>query len=95
VGVAPLVRERSTTTIIPLLFAASVGQNGRIGAARSFARGHITPAAPGAFVGVTGAIAARAEQADVIADRLPLVEIVTVLFVLAAVGLYPARCSRR
>ncbi len=87
-GVAPLVRERSTTIVVPLLFPPSVGQNGRIGSARRFAEGHVAPAAPGATVGVTGAIAARAQQADVIEQHLPLVEIATLLLVLAAVGLY-------
>lgn len=87
-GVAPLVRERSTTIVIPLLFPTSVGQNGRIGAARRFAREHVAPATRGGFVGVTGAIAARAQQADVIEEHLPLVEIATLLLVLAAVGLY-------
>ncbi len=88
IGVAPLVRERSTTMVLPLLFAPSIGQNGRIGAARRFADVHVAPGAPDAFVGVTGAIAARAQQADVIASHLPLVEIATLLLVLGAVGLY-------
>ncbi len=87
-GVAPLVRERSTTVLVPMLFPSSIGQNGRTSAARRFADDYIGPAAPGAFVGVTGAIAARGEQADVIGDHLPLVELATLLFVLAAVGLY-------
>ncbi|HWC26189.1 MAG TPA: MMPL family transporter [Solirubrobacteraceae bacterium] len=87
-GVAPLVRERSTTTLIPLLFPPEVGQNGRIQAARLFANRYVAPAAPDAFVGVTGAIAARGEQADIIADKLPLVELATLVFVLGAVALY-------
>ena len=87
-GVAPLVRERSTTILVPLLFPPSVGQNGRVGASRRFADRHIRPDVPRAFVGVTGAIAARAQQADVIADHLPAVEIATLLLVLVAVGLY-------
>ncbi len=87
-GVAPLVRERSTTLLAPLLFGPDIGQNGRIGAARRFADRHVRPDVPRAFVGVTGAIAARAQQADVIAEHLPLVEIATLLLVLVAVGLY-------
>jgi len=87
-GAAPLVRERSTTIVVPLLFAPDIGQTGRIGSARRFAEDHVAPAAPGASVGVTGAIAARAQQADVISEHLPLVEIVTLLLVLATVGLY-------
>ncbi len=88
IGLAPFARERSTTVVIPLLFPTSVGQNGRIGAARRFADGHVAVGAPDAYVGVTGAIAARAQQADVIASHLPLVEIATLLLVLGAVGLY-------
>ena len=87
-GAAPLVRERSTTIVVPLLFAPDIGQQGRIDSARRFAEDHVAPAAPGASVGVTGAIAARAQQADVISEHLPLVEIVTLLLVLATVGLY-------
>lgn len=83
-----MARERSTTAIAPLLFPLDVGPTGRTGAAQRYARDHVAPAVPGAFVGVTGAIAARAEQADVIQEHLPLVEVVTLLFVLAAVGLY-------
>ncbi|MGH2942288.1 MAG: MMPL family transporter, partial [Solirubrobacteraceae bacterium] len=48
----------------------------------------MAPATAGGFVGVTGAIAARAQQADVIEEHLPLVDIATLLLVLAAVGLY-------
>jgi RND superfamily putative drug exporter len=87
-GVAPLVRERSTTMLVPLLFPLSIGQNGRTGAAHRFAEGYVEPAAPGATAGVTGAIAARAEQADAISAHLPLVELATLVFVLVAVGLY-------
>ena len=87
-GAAPLVRERSTTMLMPLLFPTKVGPNGRSGAARRFAQVYVAPVVPGAFVGVTGAIAARAQQADVIDEHLPLVEIATLLLVLIAVGLY-------
>ena len=87
-GGAPLMRERSTTLIVPLLFPTSVGPRGRTGSARRFADEHVAPVVPTAFVGVTGAVAARAQQAQVIKDRLPLVELVTLLFVLGAVGLY-------
>ncbi len=88
IGVSPLVRERSTTMVLPLLFSPSIGQNGRINAARRFADRHVAREVPDAFVGVTGAIAARAQQADVIGSHLPLVEIATLLLVLGAVGLY-------
>jgi putative drug exporter of the RND superfamily len=41
-----------------------------------------------AFVGITGAIPARAEQRDQISDALPLVELMTLLVVVGAVGLH-------
>ncbi len=87
-GVAPAVRERSTTILLPLLFPPDVGPTGRNAAAQRLAREHLRPLVPGGFVGVTGAIPARAEQARQIEDHLPLVELATILFVLAAVGLY-------
>ncbi|MFP5363606.1 MAG: MMPL family transporter [Thermoleophilia bacterium] len=89
IGQVPLVRERSTTILSPLLFPPSVGQDGRTGAAQRFADRYVRPAVgPDAFVGVTGAIPARAAQADVIEENLPLFEGATLLFVLLAVGLY-------
>ncbi|MBA3329139.1 MAG: MMPL family transporter, partial [Solirubrobacterales bacterium] len=88
IGDSPLVRERSTTVLNPLLFPPSVGPDGRTGAAERFAAEQVTPLVGDAFVGVTGAIPARAEQAAVIEDHLPLVELATLLFVLVAVGVY-------
>ncbi len=92
IGDVPLIRERSTTLLIPLLFPPSVGRDGRTGAAERFAEQYVRPAvgADGAdaFVGVTGAIPARAAQAEVIEEHLPLFEGATLLFVLVAVGLY-------
>jgi RND superfamily putative drug exporter len=89
VGAVPLVRERSTTLLNPLLFGPGVGQGGRVGAAERFAERHVRPTVgPEPYVGVTGAIAARAAQSDVIKDHLPLFEIATLIFVLVAVGVY-------
>ncbi|MDP8968897.1 MAG: MMPL family transporter, partial [Actinomycetota bacterium] len=89
IGEVPLVRERSTTLLSPLLFAPGVGRDGRTGAAQHFAEQYVRPAVgDDAFVGVTGAVPARAAQADVIEDHLPLFEGATLLFVLLAVGLY-------
>ena len=88
-GDAPFVRERATTVLIPLLFPPGVGQSGRAGAAERFAQREVRRVVgPDAFIGVTGAVPARDAQADVIADKLPLVELATLLFVLAAVGWY-------
>ncbi|HEV2776827.1 MAG TPA: MMPL family transporter, partial [Solirubrobacteraceae bacterium] len=89
VGDVPLVRERSTTLLTPLLFAPGVGRNGRNGAAVRFAEQYVRPSVGDeAYVGVTGAIPARAAQAEVIDEHLPLFEVATLLFVLGAVGLY-------
>ena len=89
VGDVPLIRERSTTLLFPLLFAPDIKRNGRIGSAERFAEGHIRPiVGDDAYVGVTGAIPARAAQAEVITEHLPLFEGATLLFVLIAVGLY-------
>jgi RND superfamily putative drug exporter len=89
VGDVPLVRESSTTVLAPLLFTPSIGRDGRNGAAARFAETYVRPAVrTAAYVGVTGAIPARAAQAEVIEEHLPLFEGATLLFVLVAVGLY-------
>jgi RND superfamily putative drug exporter len=89
IGGVPLIRERSTTMLIPLLFAPSVGRDGRSGSAERFAEQYVRPALDDdAYVGVTGAIPARAAQAEVIDEHLPLFEGATLLFVLIAVGVY-------
>ena len=79
-------RERGTTAFTALLFDLDLGVGARTGRAERYAEALDAP--PGSFVGATGAIPARLDQGRVIKDRLPLVEAVTVLFVLLAVGLY-------
>lgn len=88
IGAPPFVRERGTTAIMPIIFPPNIGQQGRTVRAERVADDHLQPAPPGAFVGVTGTIPARAAQADIIADSLPLVELATLVFVVTAVGLY-------
>ena len=44
VGDVPLIRERSTTLLTPLLFPPSVGRDGRTGSAVRFAEQHVRPA---------------------------------------------------
>jgi putative drug exporter of the RND superfamily len=83
----PFARERGTTTLTGLLFGLDIGQAGRTARAENFVAALGEPP-PGTFVGVTGAVPARAAQADAIADRLPLFELVTVLFIALTVGLY-------
>ncbi len=86
-GRPPFSRESSTTFITYLFFPPDVGQIGRTTLARRFVAGHVDPL-PGGFVGITGAIPARYEQARVIGHSLPTVEIATVVVVALAVGLY-------
>ncbi|MCP9490873.1 MAG: MMPL family transporter [Solirubrobacteraceae bacterium MAG38_C4-C5] len=88
VGDRPFVRERGTTAVMPIIFPPDIGQAGRTARAERVAYDHLQPAPPGAFVGVTGTIPARAAQADVIVDSLPLFELATLAFVFIAVGVY-------
>ncbi len=86
-GRPPLSRERSTTALTYLFFAPDIGAGERQDLAERFAEERV--AAPeDAFVGVTGSLAAREEQSDLIADKLPLVEVGTVLLVLLVCGLH-------
>jgi RND superfamily putative drug exporter len=79
-------RERHTTAVSSLLFDLDLNQNERVAAAHRYVD---TLAAPTqSFVGVTGAIPARAEQAELIEARLPLIELVTVALIAVIVGVY-------
>lgn len=88
IGDPPFVRERGTTAVMPIIFPPDVGQTGRTARAERVAYDHLQPAPPGAFVGVTGTIPARAAQGDIIVDSLPLFELATLAFVVIAVGIY-------
>jgi putative drug exporter of the RND superfamily len=79
-------RERGTTAVTALLFGLEVGPAGRTARAENYARALGAP--PSSFVGVTGAIPARAAQADAMRDRLPVVQLVTVGFIGLIVGLF-------
>ncbi len=83
----PLARERGTTALTYLFFPTDIGPIGRAGLIDRLEKRSVSP--PGdALVGATGSLSARQEQATVIENRLPLVEIATVLVVLAAVALH-------
>jgi RND superfamily putative drug exporter len=84
-GQPPFSREASTTALTYLLFAPTVDQGDRRILAQRLIDGYIEPEYEG-FVGSTGAIAARAEQAEAIEEALPAVEIATVLLVALVVG---------
>ena len=79
-------RERGTTGVSALLFGLDLNQNARVASARRYVTALDAP--PDSYVGITGAIPARAEQAELIEERLPLIELVTVALIAVIVGLY-------
>jgi RND superfamily putative drug exporter len=79
-GVAlPFARERGTTTISSLLFELGVSQRRRVASAGGYVRALDAP--PSSYVGVTGVIPARAEQAELIEQHLPDIELLTVVLI--------------
>ncbi len=87
VSLPPFTRERGTATVTYLFYDTTVGARERVALAERVAQRART-VAPRSYTGVTGALPAREEQSRLIADRLPLVELCTVLLVLVAVGLH-------
>jgi putative drug exporter of the RND superfamily len=79
-------RERGTTAVSSLLFELDVSQRRRVGAARRYAAALDAP--PESFVGITGAIPARDEQAGLIEETLPVIELVTVALIASIVAAY-------
>ena len=86
IGPGSLVRARDTTAITYLLMNPEFGTGRATNRARRFVDAEVRPVAD--TVGLTGVVPAHAEQVHVIADRLPLVELGTVLLVAIAVGLH-------
>lgn len=83
----PGAREHGTTGITYLFFPPRYSIKTRTRVARTFAAQLMT--APGdAFVGVTGATPARAEQVELIKQALPLIDLATVLVVLLIIGVH-------
>jgi RND superfamily putative drug exporter len=82
----PFGREVGTANLSYLLFVPEFSQALRVRGAEAYIRALDAP--PGEFVGITGAVPARAEQADLIEDGLPLIEIVTVVLIALTVALY-------
>jgi RND superfamily putative drug exporter len=87
VSVPPFTRERGTTAVTFLYFQPAVGSGERLDLAQRL-RERAEATAPGAYAGVTGALAAREAQSRLISGRLPLVELLTLLVVVVAVGLH-------
>jgi putative drug exporter of the RND superfamily len=83
----PFARESSTTVVTYLFFRRDVGQGERQDLAQRLVDRRIAPAESG-FAGVTGAVAARSQQAEVIADSLPAVELATLVLVALVVGIH-------
>jgi RND superfamily putative drug exporter len=83
----PFTRERGTTAVTFLYFRPEVGSGERLDLAQRL-RERAERTAPGAYAGVTGALAAREAQSRLIQDRMPLVELLTLLVVVGAVGLH-------
>ncbi len=73
----PGAQERDTTVLTYLFLPPSTGFAEQQAAAAAFAREQIDDPADG-YVGVTGSIPARAAQAELVEDALPLVELATV-----------------
>jgi RND superfamily putative drug exporter len=82
----PFARERSTANLSYLLYVIEFSQALRVRGAEAYIRALDVP--PSEFVGITGAIPARAEQAELIEERLPLIEIVTLAIIVLTVALY-------
>jgi putative drug exporter of the RND superfamily len=82
----PFARERGTTALSSLLFELEFNQNERVAGARAYVAALEAPS--DSFVGITGAIPARVEQAHLIEDKLPLIELATVGFITVTVSLY-------
>jgi RND superfamily putative drug exporter len=79
-------REFRTTTATSLLFGEDFNQPERVDAATAYASSLQAP--PGTAIGLTGTIPARDAQAGIISDKLPLIELVTVLLVSLTVAIY-------
>ena len=79
-------REFRTTTVTSLLFGDDFNQPERVDVANAYASSLRAP--PGTAVGLTGTIPARDAQAGIISDKLPLIELVTVLLVSLTVAIY-------
>jgi len=86
-GRPAFARERSTTAITYLLFRPAVDREARQRLAERLIERRVEPTYEG-FVGVTGAVAARSQQSEIITDSLPLVEAGTVILVALVVGLH-------
>ena len=87
-GETPLgLRPEASAVIAYLFISPEIGQDGSTSIAQRFAR-RLEADAPGTEAFVTGAIPGRSARGEIIRDRLPLVELVTVLMIVVALGVY-------
>lgn len=82
----PFARERDTANLSYMLYVPAFSQALRVRGAEAYIRGLDPPSS--SFVGITGPVPARAEQADLISEHLPLIELVTLCVIVLAVTLY-------
>jgi RND superfamily putative drug exporter len=87
VSIPPFTREDGTAAVTYLFYEPDVGAEQRVTLAERVAE-RTKQTAPGSYTGVTGAVAAREAQSRIISDKLPLVELCTIILVLVAVGLH-------
>jgi RND superfamily putative drug exporter len=83
----PFTRESGTAAVTYLYFGLRTGAGRQLWLAERVQE-RAAAEAPGSFTGVTGALAAREAQSRLISDRLPLVELCTVVLVLCAIALH-------
>lgn len=86
-GLAPGARQDGTTVLTYLFDDPNRANSTQTRDAHDFVRDHVTHPDEDGYVGVTGTVPARAEQAHLIIDTLPQHELITVLAVLLVVGL--------
>ncbi|MBA2349938.1 MAG: MMPL family transporter [Solirubrobacterales bacterium] len=87
-GVTPFAREQSTTALTYLFFRPEVSRQDREIYAERLKESIQFREGREQYVGVTGALPARTDQADAVKDALPFIELMTVLLVGLVVGLH-------
>ncbi len=87
-GVTPFAKEQSTTALTYLFFRPEVSSQDREIYAERLKESIRFREGDQQYVGVTGALPARSDQADAVKDALPFIELMTVLLVGLVVGLH-------
>lgn len=87
-GLTPFAKEQSTTALTYLFFRPEVSSRDREIYAERLKESIRFREGAEQYVGVTGALPARTDQADAVKDALPFIELMTVLLVGLVVGLH-------